>query len=359
MDVGTDEMNDLSMSATNATGAIEKDVVIVGAGPVGLFAVFELGLLDLSAALVDILDKPGGQCAELYPEKPIYDIPGFPVVTGEGLVDKLMEQIKPFNPTFHLGCMVETLQRLPDGRFQLTTDMDETFICKVVVIAAGGGSFQPKRPPVPGIEAYEGTSVFYAVRRIEEFRGRDLLIVGGGDSALDWTLNLQPLAKSLTLVHRRDEFRAAPDSVNKMKALLADNKIRFQLGQVSALSGDDGQLSAATVKDSKGNETDIPCTRMLPFFGLTMKLGPVANWGINLEENLIPVDTERFETSEPGIFAIGDINTYPGKLKLILCGFHEAALMAQAAVHIVYPEKRIVFQYTTSSSSLQKKLGVI
>jgi thioredoxin reductase (NADPH) len=229
----------------------------------------------------------------------------------------------------------------------------------VVVVAAGGGSFQPKRPPVPGIEAYEGTSVFYAVRKMDEFRGQDLVIVGGGDSALDWTLNLQPLAKSLTLIHRRDEFRAAPDSVNKMKALLAEGKIRFQLGQVSGLKGEGGRLSGAIVKDNKSVESEIACTRMLPFFGLTMKLGPVANWGINLEENLIPVDTAKFETSEPGIFAIGDINTYPGKLKLILCGFHEAALMAQAAVHIVYPEKRIVFQYTTSSSSLQKKLGVI
>jgi thioredoxin reductase (NADPH) len=352
-------MNEGSVSTLGATEVIEKDVVIVGAGPIGLFAVFELGLLDLNAALIDILDKPGGQCAELYPEKPIYDIPGFPVITGEGLVDKLMEQIKPFNPTFHLGCMVETLQRLPDGRFQLTTDFGDTFICKVVVIAAGGGSFQPKRPPVPGIEDYEGTSVFYSVRKMDEFRGHELVVVGGGDSALDWTLNLQPLAKSLTLVHRREEFRAAPDSVNKLKGLLADGKIRFQLGQVSALKGKDGQLSSATVKDSKGKETDVACTRMLPFFGLTMKLGPVANWGINLEENLIPVDTAKFETSEPGIFAIGDINTYPGKLKLILCGFHEAALMAQAAVHIVYPDKRIVFQYTTSSSNLQKKLGVI
>jgi thioredoxin reductase (NADPH) len=352
-------MNDVSMSTASATEVIEKDVVIVGAGPVGLFAVFELGLLDLSAALIDILDKPGGQCAELYPEKPIYDIPGYPIITGEGLVKKLMEQIKPFNPTFHLGRMVDTLQRLPDGRFQLTTDAGETFVCKVVVVAAGGGSFQPKRPPVPGIEAYEGTSVFYAVRKMDEFRGQDLVIVGGGDSALDWTLNLQPLAKSLTLVHRRDEFRAAPDSVNKMKALLGEGKIRFQAGQVTGLKGEGGQLSGATIKDNKGVETEIGCTRMLPFFGLTMKLGPVANWGINLEENLIPVDTAKFETSEPGIFAIGDINTYPGKLKLILCGFHEAALMAQAAVHIVYPDKRIVFQYTTSSSSLQKKLGVI
>ena len=255
--------------------------------------------------------------------------------------------------------MVETLARLPDGRFQVTTDRGDIFRSKVVVIAAGGGSFQPKRPPVPGIEAYEGTSVFYAVRRIEEFRGHDVLIVGGGDSALDWTLNLQPVAKSLTLLHRRDEFRAAPDSVKKMRGLLESGQISLKLGQVSGLRGADGQVTAAIVKDKDGKESDLPTTRILPFFGLTMKLGPVANWGINLHENLIPVDTAKFETSEPGIFAVGDINTYPGKLKLILCGFHEVALMAQAAVHIVFPEKRIVFQYTTSSSSLQKKLGVL
>lgn len=352
-------MNDVSMNTASEAEVIEKDVVIVGAGPVGLFAVFELGLLDLSVALVDILDKPGGQCAELYPEKPIYDIPGYPVVTGDELVDKLMEQIKPFNPTLHLNRMVESLERLPDGRFRLTSDAGDTFICKVVVIAAGGGSFQPKRPPVPGIEAYEARSVYYSVRKMEEFRDHDIVIVGGGDSALDWTINLQPLAKSLTLVHRREEFRAAPDSVNKMKALMSDGKIRFMLGQVSGLVGDEGMLSAATVKDKSGEEIEIECTRLLPFFGLTMKLGPVANWGLNLEENLIPADTEKFETSEPGIFAIGDINTYPGKLKLILCGFHEAALMAQAAARIVSPDKRIVFQYTTSSSNLQKKLGVI
>ncbi len=351
-------MNDVSMKTLEATEVIEKDVVIIGAGPVGLFAVFELGLLDLSTALIDILDKPGGQCAELYPEKPIYDIPGYPEITGEGLVEKLIEQIKPFNPSFHLNRMVESLDREADGRFRLTTDAGDTFIAKVVVIAAGGGSFQPKRPPVPGIEAYENASVFYSVRRMEEFRDHDVLIVGGGDSALDWTLNLQPIAKSLTLVHRRDEFRAAPDSVKKMHALLEAGKINFQMGQISALQGDNGQLTGATVK-SKTGETSVSCTRMLPFFGLTMKLGPVANWGINLEENLIPVDTAKFETSEPGIFAIGDINTYPGKLKLILCGFHEGALMAQAAAHIVDPDRRIVFQYTTSSSSLQKKLGVI
>ena len=351
-------MNDMASAPTGEI--VETDVIIVGAGPVGLFAVFELGLLDIKCALVDILDKPGGQCAELYPEKPIYDIPGYPIITGEGLVEKLMEQIKPFHPTFHLGQMVETLAREADGRFRLTTDAGTTFLGKVVVIAAGGGSFQPKRPPVPGIEAYEGTSVHYAVRRMEDFRGHDVLIVGGGDSALDWTLNLQPLAKSLTLLHRRDEFRAAPDSVNKMRALVEAGKVKLALGQVSGLKGEDGQVDAARSSRTRpAPRPRSPTTRILPFFGLTMKLGPVANWGINLEENLIPVDTEKFETSEQGIFAIGDINTYPGKLKLILCGFHEAALMAQAAVHIVFPEKKVVFQYTTSSSSLQKKLGVI
>jgi thioredoxin reductase (NADPH) len=255
--------------------------------------------------------------------------------------------------------MVESLEREHDGRFRLTTDRGATFLGKVVVIAAGGGSFQPKRPPVPGIEDYEGQSVHYAVRRMDDFRDHDVLIVGGGDSALDWTLNLQPLAKSLTLLHRRDEFRASPDSVNKMRALVESGKVKLVLGQVTGLRGEAGQTTHAIVKDKDGKEVEISASRMLPFFGLTMKLGPIAGWGINLAENLIPVDTARFETSEPGIFAIGDINTYPGKLKLILCGFHEAALMAQAAVKIAAPDKKVVFQYTTSSSNLQKKLGVI
>jgi thioredoxin reductase (NADPH) len=335
----------------------KTDVLIVGAGPVGLFAVFELGLFDMKCHLVDILDRPGGQCAELYPEKPIYDIPALPSVSAQELVDRLLQQIEPFKPQFTFNRMVTGLEKLADGTFRLTTDEDEIFEAKVVVIAAGGGSFQPKRPPIPGIEAFEGKSVFYSVRRIEEFRGHDVLIVGGGDSALDWTLNLQPLAKSLTLVHRRPEFRAAPDSVNKMYALQEMNELEFQVGQVSALAGEDGNLRSATVKGPDG-DVEIPCTRLLPFFGLTMKLGPVAEWGLNLHENLIPVDTEKFETSVPGIFAIGDINWYPGKLKLILSGFHEAALMAQAAKRIVSPTERVVFQYTTSSTSLQKKLGV-
>ena len=342
---------------TKTPDATKTDVLIVGAGPVGLFAVFELGLLDLKCHLVDILDRPGGQCAELYPEKPIYDIPGWPLITAQGLVDRLMEQTAPFKPQFTFNRMIAALEKRGDGSFRVTTDDGEVFEAKAVVIAAGGGSFQPKRPPIPGIEAYEGKSVFYSVRRMEDFRGEDLLIVGGGDSALDWTLNLQPVARSIALVHRRAEFRAAPDSVNKMFALHEEEKLRFQIGQVTALSGEGGVLRSATVKEPHG-EVDIPCTRLLPFFGLTMKLGPIAEWGLNLHENLIPVDTEKFQTSEPGIFAIGDINTYPGKLKLILSGFHEAALMAQAAKHYISPAERIVFQYTTSSTSLQKKLGV-
>jgi thioredoxin reductase (NADPH) len=338
---------------------IKTDVLIIGAGPCGLFAVFELGLLDMKAHLVDILDKIGGQCAELYPEKPIYDIPGVPFCTGKSLTDALLEQIKPFKPEFHLQEMIETIEKIGDPLFRVTTDQGKVFEVKVVVIAAGGGSFQPKRPPIPGIEAFEEKSVFYAVRKMEQFRDKRILIVGGGDSALDWTLNLAPLAKHLTLLHRRDQFRAAPDSVNKMMALVGEGKIDFVLGQVTSLQGDNGQVSKAIVKTNDGSNFEIACDAILPFFGLTMKLGPVANWGIEMKDGeLIPVDTATFETNVPGIFAIGDINWYPGKLKLILSGFHEAALMCQKAHRYVYPDKRLVFQYTTSSSSLQKKLGV-
>ncbi len=347
----------MSADGTTGTAPIETDALIIGAGPVGLFAVFELGLVDIKAHVIDILDKPGGQCAELYPEKPIYDIPGLPIVTGQGLTDALMAQIKPFGATFHLGQRVDALQKTGDGRFRLVTDTGTTFIAKVVVVAAGGGSFTPKRPPLAGIEDFEGTSVFYSVRRMEDFRGRDVLVVGGGDSALDWTLNLQPVANSLTLLHRRDDFRGAPHSVEQMRALVADKKIGLLIGQMTALHGEGGALSGVTVK-TKDGETKLAVNRLLPFFGLTMKLGPVADWGLNLHENLIRVDTERFETDVSAIFAVGDINWYPGKLKLILSGFHEAALMAQAAHKIVYPGKKLLFQYTTSSSSLQKKLGV-
>jgi thioredoxin reductase (NADPH) len=337
---------------------IKTDALIIGAGPCGLFAVFELGLLDIKVHLVDILDKIGGQCAELYPEKPIYDIPGVPMVTGQGLTDSLMEQIKPFSPTFHLNEMIEKVEKIGDPLFRVTTDAGKVFETKVVIISAGGGSFQPKRPPVPGIEAYEGTSVHYAVRKMETFRGKDILIVGGGDSALDWTLNLHPIAKSMTLLHRRDDFRAAPHSVEQMRSLVREGKMKMALGQVTALEGENGHLTGAIVKGNDNSTFKVNCNTMLPFFGLTMKIGPIANWGVNLENNLVPVETSAFETNVPGIFAIGDINWYPGKLKLILSGFHEAALMSQAAKRIVSPGERIVFQYTTSSTSLQKKLGV-
>jgi thioredoxin reductase (NADPH) len=338
--------------------ALETDVVIVGAGPIGLFAVFELGLLDLKCQLIDILDRPGGQCTELYPEKPIYDIPGIPVVTGQELVDRLIEQIKPFHAQFHLSQMASALEKLPDGRWKLATDAGTAIVAPVVVIAAGGGSFVPKRPPIAGIDAYEGKSVFYAVRKIEQFRGRDVLIAGGGDSALDWTLNLAPVAKSLTLVHHRDGFRAAAHSVNRMRELAAEGKIQFEIASVKALHGEGGQLEAVTLLGPDKMERRKEANAFLPFFGLTMKLGPIAEFGLNLNENLVPVDTAKFESATPGIFAIGDINTYPGKLKLILSGFHEAALMAQAAFHICRPNEKLRFQYTTSSSSLQKKLGV-
>src|SRR5580658_353156 len=264
---------------------IKTDVLIIGAGPIGLFAVFELGLLDMKCHLIDILDKIGGQCAELYPEKPIYDIPGIPYTSAHGLVDALLQQIKPFNPQFHLNEMVESVEKIGDQLFRVKTDQGQEFECKVVVIAAGGGSFQPKRPPIPGIEPYEGKSVFYAVRKMETFRDKRVLIVGGGDSALDWTLNLAPIASHLTLLHRRSEFRAAPDSVNKMMALEGEGKIDFVLGQVTSLEGGDGQVSKAIVKTNDGSTFDIACDALLPFFGLTMKLGPVANWGFELKNN--------------------------------------------------------------------------
>ena len=280
---------------------ITTDAVIIGAGPCGLFAVFELGLLDIRCHVIDILDRPGGQCAELYPEKPIYDIPALPIVTGAELTHRLMEQIKPFKAEFHFNHMVTGVKKLEGGQFEVETDGGTVFHSKVVVIAAGGGSFQPKKPPIPGIDGYEGTSVFYSVKKMEALRGKDILIVGGGDSALDWTINLQPLAKSLTLLHRRDDFRAAPDSVKKMFELVEQGKMTFEAGQLVSLQGDDGQLSSVTIKGPDGEKT-LNATRLLPFFGLTMKLGPIADWGLNLNENLVHVDTEKFQTSLLSIF---------------------------------------------------------
>ncbi len=335
----------------------QTDVVIIGAGPCGLFAVFELGLNDMKCHLVDILDRAGGQCAELYPEKPIYDIPAVPKCTGQQLTDLLIEQGKAFNPVFHLGQMAEKCEKLPDGKWRVTTDRGTVIEAKIVVLAAGGGSFVPKRPPIKGIEVYEGTSVHYAVRKMDAFKGKRLVIAGGGDSALDWALNLQPIASEVTLVHRRDEFRAAPDSVAKMRELVAHGKMQLKIAQITALKGEGAQLNHVILKDAAG-EADYACDSLLAFYGLTMKLGPVANFGVKFEGELVPVNTANFETSVPGIFAIGDINTYPGKMKLILSGFHEAALMAKKAFEYVYPERKYRFQYTTSSSDLQNKLGV-
>lgn len=336
----------------------QTDVIIVGAGPVGLFAVFELGLLGLKTHLVDILDRPGGQCAELYPEKPIYDIPGIPVCTGQELTDKLMEQIAPFDPQFHLSEMAEELTRLDDDRWRLKTDAGTVLEAPVLVIAAGGGSFVPKKPHLEGLEAFEGESVFYAVRQMERFRGKSVLIAGGGDSALDWFIALQPIADRIALVHHRDGFRAAPHSVEAMRALVAEGKGELHIAQMKGLEGTPPRLTGVRLEGKETGAFVHECDVLLPFYGLTMKLGPVAEFGINLEQNLIPVDTEKFETNVPGIFAIGDINHYPGKLKLILSGFHEAALMSQAAFKLARPGERLRFQYTTSSSELQKKLGV-
>lgn len=336
----------------------ETDAIIIGAGPVGLFAVFELGLLDIKCHLIDILDKPGGQCAELYPEKPIYDIPAWPIITGQDLTDRLIEQIAPFKPVFHYGEMAEACEKTDAGKWRVTTNEGTIIEAPVIIIAAGGGSFMPKKPALADIEKYEGSSVFYAVRKMEQFRDKNIVIAGGGDSALDWTNNLAAIAKSVTLVHRRDDFRAAPDSVNKMRELVEQGKVNLVIADIAELKGIGDRLLGLKLKSKDKGEFEIECDTLLPFYGLTMKLGPIANFGLNLHENLIPVDTEKFETSEPGIFAIGDINTYPGKLKLILSGFHEGALAAQQVFRYVYPDKKLRFQYTTSSSQLQSKLGV-
>ena len=345
------------MTETIQHSPIQTDVIIVGAGPIGLFAVFELGLYDMKCHLVDILDRVGGQCAELYPEKPIYDIPAVPVCTGTELIDKLMEQIKPFDPAYHLGQMAEKLEKTPEGKWRMTTDRGTVLEAPVVVLAAGGGSFVPKKMPLKGIEDFEDKSVFYAVRKMDAFRGKKIVISGGGDSALDWAINLQPIAESVTLIHRRDEFRAAPDSVGKMRGLVSEGAMDLKIGNITGLNGANGQISSITIKEGDKDAYDLPCDALLAFYGLTMKLGPVAEFGVKFENELVPVDTSTFETNLEGVFAIGDINTYPGKMKLILSGFHEAALMAKKAFTYVHPDRRYRFQYTTSSSNLHKQLG--
>jgi len=350
-------MVEASVASAPPGAAHETDVIIIGAGPVGLFAVFELGLLGIKARIIDILERPGGQCIELYPEKPILDIPAIKTISGAQLTQQLLDQIRPFGAEFHLNEMAVSLEKTDAGKWRVKTDMETTIEAPVICIAAGGGSFQPKKPPIPGVDDYEGNTVFYAVRQREKFRDKDIVIAGGGDSAVDWTLNLEPIAKSLTIVHRRPEFRAAPDSVEKMRALAEAGKIQIHTAQVKGLNGAEGIIESVAVESKTDGAYDIPCDNLLAFYGLTMKLGPIADFGLNLTENRIAVDTEKFETSEPGIFCIGDMAHYPGKLKLILSGFHESALMSHGAFHYVFPDKKLKFQHTTSAKDLQAKVA--
>ena len=349
------------MQATTKPGpcsAIETDAVIVGAGPVGLFQVFELGLLEIKAHVIDSLTAVGGQCVELYPDKPIYDIPAVPVCTGQELTDNLLKQIEPFEPTFHLGQEVTLVARREDGRFDLETSTGTHFITKTIFIAAGVGSFQPRTIKVDGIDAFEGSQLFYRVKDPARFAGRNIVICGGGDSALDWALNLQEKAESVILLHRRDDFRAAPASVAKMKALCDDYAMQLVIGQVSGFETKDGKLAEIKVTGADGVTRRLPLDDLLVFFGLSPKLGPIAEWGLDIERKQLKVDTEKFETNVPGIFAVGDINVYPGKKKLILSGFHEAALAAFGAAPYIFPDKKIYMQYTTTSPKLHKILGV-
>jgi len=343
-------------------GPIETDAVIVGAGPVGLFQVFELGLLEIKAHIVDSLAYPGGQCIELYPDKPIYDIPAVPVCTGRELTDNLLKQIEPFGATFHLGQEVTRVERRADGRFDVETSKGTGFVTKTVFVAGGVGSFQPRLLRIDGLDKYLDRQLFYRVRNPAQFAGSNLVIVGGGDSALDWTLNFVQdgpnKADSVILVHRRDGFRAAPASVAKMRELCDAYEMQLVVGQVTGIDEADGRLTAVKVTGGDGVTRVVPLDMLLVFFGLSPKLGPIAEWGLDLERKQITVDTEKFETSVPGIYAVGDVNTYPGKKKLILSGFHEAALAAFAAAEVVFPDRRIHLQYTTTSPKLHKVLGV-
>ena len=337
---------------------IQTEVVIIGAGPCGLFQVFELGLLGMRAHVLDSLASPGGQCTELYPDKPIYDIPALPVCGAQELVDRLMEQIKPFEPVFHLGEEVLEVTPRDDRRFDVVTSKGTRFDAGAIVIAAGVGSFQPRRLAVADAEHFEGRQVHYRVKNAAEYRDQRLVIFGGGDSALDWAIDFAATAPALTLVHRRDEFRAAPASVARMRELEAAGRLRCVTGLAESLITEGDQLKGIRVKTSAGELQELAADHVFAFFGLHPKLGPVANWGMELERKALKVDTEKFETSVPGIFAVGDINTYPGKKKLILSGFHEAALAAFGIQAWLYPEKKQFLQYTTTSPVMQKRLGV-
>jgi len=337
---------------------IETDAVIIGAGPVGLFQVFELGLLEIKAHVIDSLPEVGGQCIELYPDKPIYDIPAIPVCTGRELTNNLLKQIEPFGAQFHLGQEVSKLERQADGLFLVSTSQDNHFLSKTVFIAGGVGAFQPRTINLEDIDAFVGKQVFYHVKNPEQFTGKRIVICGGGDAALDWAIHFCEIAASVTLIHRRDDFKAAPKSIAKMRELCANNQMELLIGQVTSYEAKDGFLAEITFTNIDGESQQIPVDDLLVFYGLSPKLGPIAEWGLNIDRKQICVDTQKFQTSIPGIYAVGDINVYPGKKKLILSGFHEAALAAFAAAEYLNPEKQIQLQYTTTSPKLHKALGV-
>ena len=326
---------------------IETDICIIGAGPVGLFAVFEAGLLKMRCHVVDVLPQLGGQLSEIYPKKPIYDIPGFPEVKAQELIDNLRVQIEPFKPSFTLGEKVNGLIRRDDGSFTLTTSDGTEINCKVVVIAGGLGCFEPRKPELENLENFEGKGIVYMVKDPETFRNKKLVISGGGDSALDWTIYLAELAECVTLIHRNESFRGAPDSAEKVAELASRGKVNLLLNSnLQAVYGN-GVVKSVSYINKEKKVIEIDADYLIPLFGLSPKLGPIAEWGLNMDKHAIHVNTLDYSTNIEGIFAIGDINTYPGKLKLILCGFHEAALMAQSAFRFVYPHQKLSFKYTT------------
>ena len=332
----------------------ETDVVIIGAGPCGLFQVFELGLLDMKAHLIDNLDKIGGQCAELYPDKNLYDIPSRPAITGQELTDDLIKQADPFEPKYHLNQLTSKID-VQEDHIQVTTNLDTVIKCKSLVIAAGSGSFVPRKLPVSNGEEFENKNIFYSVKKRTDFEGKKILIAGGGDSALDYVMGFHQIASDITLIHRRKEFKAVQDSVNKVMSLVDEGAVKFNMGTIKQMvDNGKGQVDITLDDDTVIEAVDA----IFPFFGLKIELGPIAEWGLNLENNLISVNTENFETSTPRIFAVGDICTYPGKLKLILSGFHEAALAAKKMFQYCHDNKKYVFRYTTSSKDIQEKLGV-
>jgi thioredoxin reductase (NADPH) len=327
----------------------QTDVAIIGAGPVGLFAVFEAGMLGLRCHVLDALSAVGGQCVALYPEKPIYDIPGYPEIESQTLIDRLAEQAAPFDPVYHLGHPVTGLTAIEGNRWRVTNSAGVVVDAGAVIIAAGVGAFGPHRPPLAGLEAYEGTSVFYLVERREAFRDKRVVIAGGGDSAVDWAISLAEIAASVAVVHRRDKFRAAPESERRLRALAAEGRIEMVVPyQLAGLEGSDGRLDAVIVQTLKGESRAVPADILLPFFGLSMDLGPIAEWGLTLEHKHIAVDQATCATNRPGLFAVGDIATYPGKLKLILTGFSEAAMAAHAIHPLLRPDEVLRFEYSTT-----------